>query len=164
MVCFRFGNPEGGEKIKRRTGLKHTRNLGNVYTTNIFKIQKNRKQPLFSTEKFACISIRCTFLNSGYQKRWKAVLYHFKSMIEKYVYSCFKYKNMFYPLYLSFHFTSIDRQGSYYECLKYCLVCNSGCCADEEFSVASLLQRMCWQRILFSLRHLPFLLFLKMHF
>jgi len=53
----------------RRTGLKSTRILGNVYTVNIFKIQKNRKQPLFSSEKFACTSMQGTFLDSGHQKR-----------------------------------------------------------------------------------------------
>lgn len=98
MVCFCFGNPEDGGKIKR-SGLKHIRILGNVYTMNILKIQKNSKQPLFSTEKFACISIQCTFLNSAYQRRWKAVLYHFKSMTEKYSYSCFTYKTRFHLVY-----------------------------------------------------------------
>lgn len=89
MVCFCFGNPEDEEKIKRRTGLKHTRILGNVYTINVSKIQNSSL--FFSTQRFACVSIQCLLLNSGHQKRWRSVLYHFKSMIE-----CFKYKTRFY--------------------------------------------------------------------
>lgn len=40
VLCFCFGNLDNEQKINKRTGLKHTRILGNVYTMNTLKSRR----------------------------------------------------------------------------------------------------------------------------